>query len=74
MLMPGKFLPICLACVHPRLSNESLDAIGVAFDKGFSRIGYGKGYYDQFLSRYTASKSGATPLLGELITPTIVYR
>ncbi|KAG9017557.1 5,10-methenyltetrahydrofolate synthetase [Tulasnella sp. 427] len=36
---------------------------GVAFDKGFSRIGYGKGYYDQFLSRYTAAKSGSTPLL-----------
>ena len=31
---------------------------GVAFDKKYNRMGYGKGYYDRFLKDMTALKIG----------------
>ncbi|KAG5654435.1 hypothetical protein H0H81_002624 [Sphagnurus paluster] len=42
---------------HPS-SDTLLDIIlvpGVAFDKSFSRLGHGKGYYDRFIASYSAN-------------------
>lgn len=33
---------------------------GVAFDRSFSRLGYGKGFYDRFLSTYTGITSNVS--------------
>jgi 5-formyltetrahydrofolate cyclo-ligase len=37
-------------------------AIGVAFDRSFSRLGHGKGYYDSFFASYITPER--KPLLG----------
>ena len=39
-------------------------AAGVAFDPSLSRLGHGKGYYDRFITAYTASHGAQKPLLG----------
>lgn len=56
------------------MKGEHVDMIimpGMAFDRGFARLGHGKGFYDFFLQRFhqmRASESGNSkrmPLLGE---------
>jgi 5-formyltetrahydrofolate cyclo-ligase len=39
--------------------------LGVAFDRSFSRIGYGKGYYDKFLNAYSEKQPSRSPYLGK---------
>lgn len=36
---------------------------GVVFDRSFSRLGYGKGFYDRFLSTYCGIASNVLPPL-----------
>ncbi|KAI5806935.1 5-formyltetrahydrofolate cyclo-ligase [Geopyxis carbonaria] len=47
--------------------EEGIDLIvmpGVAFDKSFNRLGHGKGYYDDYLSRYAIERNrGVIPKL-----------
>ncbi len=48
-------------------SREILEAIivpGVAFDRGFRRLGYGRGYYDRFLSLFLKKRSECPAFIG----------
>lgn len=54
--------------------NHGLDLVimpGMAFDRGFRRLGHGKGYYDHFLTRYSKNEVNSKtntpklPFLGE---------
>ncbi|KAJ5888987.1 hypothetical protein N7495_009028 [Penicillium taxi] len=47
------------------LTEDGLDLVvmpGMAFDRGFRRLGHGKGYYDHFLTRYS-NQSRIMPFL-----------
>ena len=49
------------------LSREILEVIivpGVAFDRGFRRLGYGRGYYDRFLSLFFEKKKECPAFIG----------
>ncbi|KAJ7185790.1 hypothetical protein C8R46DRAFT_386315 [Mycena filopes] len=51
--------------VRTSASDAGLDMIlcpGLAFDRSFSRLGHGKGYYDRFITAYTEG-GRPTPLL-----------
>lgn len=45
------------ACTVAELHNALVIIPGVAFDKTRNRIGYGKGFYDKFMSRHSEVKS-----------------
>lgn len=56
----GRF-GICEPVERVKMDKKELDMVivpGVAFDKGFNRMGYGKGYYDRFLKDVDAVKIG----------------
>ncbi|KAJ5651524.1 5-formyltetrahydrofolate cyclo-ligase [Penicillium longicatenatum] len=60
-LLPDKWgipslQPVQVPGRHNGLAENGLDLIvmpGMAFDRGFRRLGHGKGYYDHFLTRYS---------------------
>lgn len=52
-------------------SDESLDLVvvpGVAFDDGMNRLGHGKGFYDDFLTRFYERRSRKKPFLGKRVS------
>ncbi|KAI0659703.1 5-formyltetrahydrofolate cyclo-ligase [Cubamyces menziesii] len=61
----GKLRPSALSG-----SAEPLDLIvmpGMAFDRSLSRLGYGKGFYDRFLSAYSAALQGRQQVRPRLV-------
>lgn len=61
----GEFKKGMLGVLEPTgeipIDKAALDAVivpGLAYDRGLYRLGYGKGYYDRFLSDYEGLKVG----------------
>ncbi|MFW6298782.1 MAG: 5-formyltetrahydrofolate cyclo-ligase [Bacillota bacterium] len=61
----GEFERATLGVMEPKdstpVSKDALDAVivpGLVYDDGLYRLGYGKGYYDQFLKDYQGLKVG----------------
>lgn len=67
---------ICEPCQGNEVEPEDLDLIivpALVVDKKGHRLGYGKGYYDRFLSRLPENCTKIVPIASELIVDEIPY-
>lgn len=62
ILVPGLRSILVMLAIFS--TNEHFLSIGVAFDHSLARLGHGKGYYDRYITTYSAKRP--KPLLGLL--------